>query len=442
MTLLSKSKNIWELRPTVDDLAAGSRYASITLPWTFDRMMMNSSSVGQQSRALNIAKGIVGQEMLRRALSDRNVTSHVQRKSHRDEDLFDFNVSIDGKFRKLDVKSINYYRDYPDVGRSPLTTDLIVANAAYAGPDWRRFFPMLVPHTQIRQDKEAYCFAISSSIDFRQDMDTDRTNHAITAFPYGEPMPFLSSKRLCLERERVSEGFYINCCYRTGALLDRGELQLTVVGEWAGNLQMIHVDLKRDRVISDVGPFSCISSFRINRTSYETLYGEIEISVGRNNFVTMIYNTLRRNINLEPNVPLVLTRGDFCNLVLPTDYTMYVIGWLLKEEFVEKCRNYTGWIWPLDSANKYENQPWSQITRNDQETITRAGFADCIQVKPHLVKAGWMKTTGRGGGACCYVFPNVGYRGGVKETNLYVLPQDLHIMDELGTQRIANGTSK
>ncbi len=43
-----------------------------------------------------------------------------------------------------------------------------------------------------------------------------------------------------------------------------------------------------------------------------------------------------------------------------------------------------------------------------------------------------MKTSGGpGGNACCYVFPNV-RGGGIRETNLYVLPQDLTIMDELG----------
>ena len=42
-----------------------------------------------------------------------------------------------------------------------------------------------------------------------------------------------------------------------------------------------------------------------------------------------------------------------------------------------------------------------------------------------------MKTTGRGGGACCYVYPNIGANGGVKETNLYVLPQDLRTIASL-----------
>lgn len=433
MTLLNTSEDIWELVPTKEDLAAGARYAAITLPWTFNRMMMNSSSVGQQSRALNIAKGIVGQEMLRRALSSRKIMTRVQRKSHRAEDLFDFYVTIAGKDRKLDLKTINYYRDYTNVDRVPLSRDLIIANAAYPGPDWRSFFPMLVPHTQIRQDKEAYCFGITSSIDFRKDIYSDRIDLALTAFPYGQPMPFLSSKKLCLARESVNKGFYIDCLYRGRALLNSRWLQLIVIGEWAGDVHTIKINIERDCTISNVGPFSCVSSFQIDHKDYETLYGQIEISVGRNDFVAAVYNAARRDINVKPDLPLVLTRSDFCNLVLPSDYVMYVLGWLSKEEFLEKCRKYTGWIWPLDRVDRYENQPWSRVTQKDRTTIAGAGFDDCIHGKPCLVRAGWMKTTGGGGGACCYVFPNIGIKGGVKETNLYVLPQDLHIMDELGT---------
>lgn len=431
MKLLSKSDEIWLLKPTKDDLIAGAEYAAITLPWTFNRMMLNTSSAGQQSRALNIAKGIVGQEMLRLALLERGISPQVQRKSYRDEDLFDFHLPIKGTVRKLDVKSINYYTNYGDVGREPFSSELIMTNASYPGPDWRRFFPMLVPHTQIGQDKEAYCFSIASSIDFRGDIDTNRIGYALTAFPYGKPMAFLSSKRLVLARESAGKGLYIRFSYTTEYLLNAVELPLTVLGEWDGTLKKVQVHLKRNNTVSGIGPFSSVSSFQIERENYDNLYGRIEVTVSQNEFDDPVYNSSRRNINVEPDETLVFARSDFCNLMLPTDYSMYVIGWVMKEEFLQKCRNYTGWVWPNDKVNKYENQPWSQITEKDEKAITRAGFDDCIQDKPRLLKAGWMKTHGGGGGACCYVFPNIGRNGGVKETNLYILPQDLHIMDEL-----------
>lgn len=434
MTLLTKPDEIWVLQPTKNDLTAGAKYASITLPWTFNRMMMTTSSRGQRKRALNIAKGIVGQNMLHRALAERGIQSQVQRKSHRDEDLFDFHLPLEGTLRKLDLKTFSYYADYDDLGRKPFSSELLVANAGYPGPDWRRFFPMLVPHTQIRQDREVYCFAIASSIDFRHDIDANPIDHALTAFPYGPAMVFLSSNRLCLARETAGEGFYVECSYVAEGLLDGHELSLTVLGEWDGSLRKVQVPLGRNSRVSDIGPFSCVSSFQVGREDYDRLYyGRIEIAVCGNDFVEPLYNYRRRNVNVEPAEALQLNHGDFCNLILPSEYTMYFIGWIAKEEFLQKCRGYTGWVWPNDRIDRHQNRPWSQITENDRRTIARAGFVDCIQTRPPLLRAGWMKTTGRGGGAYCYVYPNIGKGGGVRETNLYILPQDLHIMDQLGT---------
>jgi len=428
---LSRAEEVWSLLPTQDHLAAGARYAAITLPWTFNRMMLNTESGGQRRRALNISKGIVGQEVLREALVERGKQAVLQRKSHRDEDLFDLHVEIDGDLRKYDLKTLNYYSDYAGVDRPPFSPQLVVDNAAYAGPDWRRFFPMLVPHTQIRQHKEGYCFAIASSIDFRRDPATDRSMYWLAAFPYGEWLPFLAAKRLCLARESAGKGFRIGCSYHTEALLNHGEAKLTVYGEWSGQACEEEATLSPNGGVDEVGPFSCISSFRVTQRDYERLYGRIEISVARNDLGERVLNSTRRNVNTVPESSFVLTREDFCNLVLPQSYTVNFIGWISKEEFLLRCRQYTGWVWPRDSKSRYDNQQWSQITERDHTKLARAGFEDCVQKKPPLLNAGWMKASGSGGGACCYVYPNIGRGGGVHETNLYVLPQDLHPMDEL-----------
>ena len=431
MTYFSKMDDIWELEPTKDDLIAGAKYAAITLPWTFDRMMINTGSRGQQSRALNISKGIVVQEILRRELRRKGKNPVTQEKSHREKDLFDFNMEVEGQLCKLDIKSFTYYSDYPDVGRSPLTKELIIENRGYCGHDWRCFFPMLVPHTQILQPKEAYCFVIASSTDPRQNVDKNRFDYRLTAFPYGEPLPFLSSKRLCLAREGANKGIYINCTYKSQALFNGQGIKLIVIGEWAGNLQKHEICMNKNSQVTNIGPFSCVSSFQISMADYERMFGLIEISIGLNELGDTILNASRRNINTLPCCPLTINREDFTNLILPTDYKIFVIGWISKKDFVEKCKDYVGWVWPLDKINKYANQPWSQITENDKIMIKRIGFGDCVQAKPSLLTAGLMKTTGKSSGACCYVFTNIGYRGGVKETNLYVLPQDLHIMNDI-----------
>ena len=430
MKKLNDKNDIWILEPTVEDLTAGADYASITLPWTFNRMMLNTGSKGQKSRALNIAKGIIGQEMLNRELAKRTIQAELERKSHRDTDMYDLSILIQGNETKLDLKSINFFTDYASLGRLPLSAELIIENAAYPGPDWRRFFPMLIPHTQIVQSKEAYCFAIASSIDLRNDIDTNRIGHALTAFPFGEMLGFASSKKLCLAREEAGKGFYITCSYSAKSLFD-SPISLKVLGEWKESRQEILIKLSPGKVARNIGPFSCVSSFQIDREDYDKLYGEIEISISRNDYDAVVFNTSRVNVNSPPGEVLTISRADFCNLMLPTDYTLYVIGWIFKDEFLELCKNYSGWVWPYDKVNKFENMPWSQITEKDLKSITKAGFEGTLQNNPRLLKAGWMKTNGRGGGSCCYVFPNIGQNGGVKETNLFILPQDLYTMDSL-----------
>jgi hypothetical protein len=165
---------------------------------------------------------------------------------------------------------------------------------------------------------------------------------------------------------------------------------------------------------------------------YDNFLGRIDIQVTRNDFGAAIRDSAQKNINVVPSTLLALVKSDFCNLLLPSDYKLYVIGWTPKSEFLASCRNYSAWVWPQDSISKYENRPWAQITDKDRSTLKNAGFDDCIQTKPSKINAGWLKTTGKGNGACCYVFPNT-FSGGIRETNLYVLPQDLQVMATLGS---------
>jgi len=426
MKKLSQAEEIWVLRPTEADLVAAARYAAISMPWTFNRMMKNTAAAGQCERALNIAKGIVAQEVLRRQLVQRGIAPQVQRKSHRDEDFFDFCIPVAGADVKLDVKSVNYYSNYPGTGRLPFAPQLLVENAGYSGPDWRRFFPMLMAHTQIGQDKEMYCFAIASSIDPRKDLFADRSNHKIAAFPVGEHLPFLSSKKLCQAREGAGKGFYLGCSYESNSLLEAEGATVQIIGEWAGSLCEREVPLSCGSEF-ETGPWSCVSAFQLQVKDLSYFTGNLHTRVLSNEFDGDVRNARMENVNQYPSEPLVLTLADFCNLILPDDYTLYFIGWTTKKDYLEACRKYHGWVWPKDSVNKYENQPWSP-TGDDHKLFERIGFAECVT--GGAVAFGALKTTGRGNGACCYVFPNT-HGGGLRETNLYVLPQDLNIMDDL-----------
>lgn len=431
MTKLSDQQEIIELTPTIDDLRAGANYSAITLPWTFNRMMFNTGVKGQNTRAHNIAKGIVVQAILRRYLLAAGIDAEDEVKSHRANDLFDFRINRGDESLLLDVKSIHYYTDYAVEGREEFSPELLIANANYPGPDWRHFFPMLVPHTQIKQPKEAYCFAISSSHDFRHLGPQETEVEYIAAFPYGEALPFLTTKKLVAAREEVGKGFYIQINYHKGELLGADTLTARVVGEWDGELVEYPVDLVANANGAEVGPLSCFSNINLDRDQYEEFHGQIDVSVCRNDFGDAVLNSSRRDINAIPTENVSWIRDSFCNLCLPTDFRIYLVGWTVKEQFLENCRKYSGWVWPNDAENKFHNQSWSQMTESDTKALQRAGFEDCIGKKPSRVNAGWLKTHGHGGGACCYVFPNIGRFGGVKETNLFVLPQDLNTISSI-----------
>lgn len=427
--MIPESKSIWELTATKQDLEAGAFYASVSLPWTYNRMSLRSRSEGQQSRAINIAKGIVVQEVLRRAFTERGVIPVIQRKSHRDEDLFDFKIPIDGGLKTLDIKSFHFYTDYSGTGRQPLSSKLIFENRQYAGPEWRRFFPMLVPHDQITTGKDAYCFAISSSIDPRKDIHRKRASYAITAFPYGNWIGFLSSKPLCLAREAAGKGFAISIDYK--APQNSSPISLVVIGEWSGERQVEEVELKPGAANLGTKPFSCVSSFRLKRDDYEQMTGHFLISINSNDFSTRIQDSGVTNVNLIPDTPLQISSADFCNLVLPSDFTVYTIGWISKDDFVNRYRQYTGWLGPTQDAPDF-NRPWTSVSEEDRRIMRRIGLGNVQSLSSEQSHAGVVrKGDTNNNGACCYVFPYIGKFGGVKETNLYILPDDLNIMDVL-----------
>lgn len=430
MSRLSRAEDIWILKPNREDLLTGATYAAISLPWTFNRMMKNTSSRGQCERGLNVAKGIVAQEVLRRELLQWDIPVEVERKSYRDEDLFDFRLPIAGSSVTLDVKSCNHYNNYPGDERPPLSRELIIENKSYGGPDWRRFFPLLVPHTQIDQHKEGYCFAIATSIDFRRNGTDGRSCSRFTAFPFGEHLNFLSSPRLCQARESAGKGFYLDVAYESGGTwVEASEIEVRLIGEYKGEGRELIALIGKGTTLR-MGPFSCLSSIQIDEASYREFYGRLSVDVGENEFDAIIRNSLRENVNVVPERPLIFTPMDFCNLVLPDDYTLHFIGWIPKQEYLSAVKQYTGWVWPWDKVNRFENQLWSTITENDLGLLSKLGLHDQLRQNPVYINAGLMKTTGKGNGACCYVFPNT-YGGGLRETNLYVLPQDLYTMDQL-----------
>ena len=229
MDKLRGADDLWVLTPRASDLREAARYAAISLPWTFNRMLKKRDSRGQQRRALNIAKGILGQEMLKRKMREVGLRAETPRKSHRVTDFFDFLVPMGSEAVKMDLKSIHYYHDYELLGRVPFSVDLLLQHAGYPGPDWRTFFPMMVPHTQINQAKQAYCFAIARSLDVRVDVSTDRMDYALTAFPSRSSRAISQFQKALSGTRGGPEGIQYLSCVQTRSPLfqecDNGSLR-------------------------------------------------------------------------------------------------------------------------------------------------------------------------------------------------------------------------
>ena len=428
MSKLKCTSDIWEISPTLESKRTAANYASRTLPWTFNRMMANTSALGQCGRGLNIAKGIAVQEALAKYMRTQGHDIELERKSHRADDLFDFRTKIGEKEHLIDVKSIAYYNDYPGDIRAPFNNELIIEYADYGGPDWRIFFPMLVPHTQINQDKHGYIFVITKSGDFRRDILGDRVEDFIIAYPYGPYLPFLTARQLCIRREEENKGIYLVFELQDDYLFDN-VIQADVLFEWNGQCQSSSIQLNTGCDQVEIGPMSVFNGIRLSRKDFAALNVDIHCRVSRNELVGEIFNASRSaNLNTSPDTTMSINKDCFCNLMLPNDYTAVVLGWITKEEFITRCKSYSAWIWPKDSIDRNRNQVWSQVTAKDQKMLDRIGLIDTYDREAGIINAGILKTTGRGSGANCYVFPNV-YRTGVKETNLYVLPQDLNTMN-------------
>ncbi len=418
-----KKSDIISIKPTDKQKSLGSDYALKTLPWTFNRMMSNTSTAGQNSRAMNIAKGVVAQSIFKSVLTNLGVNAEEEKKSHRDSDLFDLRFDVNNSETKFDLKSFNVYTDYILKGREPFSIDFLLENQSYPGPNWTQFFPMLVPHTQISQDKNAYIFALGASKDFRKwNPVSTQKNNVLATFPFGENLPFYMSSKLCLERENSKKGFFVKVTIENNVLVNPKD-KFYLTGEYNG--KTVNYELPANSKNQVLGPFACLSSIWTKDSNAILGLESLAIRIDKNELKSPVLSATRKNINVEPEI-MEFRQKDFCNLILPDDYELHFLGWIGKEDYTERCLNYSAWIWPKDSEDKFSNQQWTTFSDGDKTTMAKV-LGEGVDPKKGL---GIMKTTGRGGGAACYFYPNI-HGGGVKETNFYVLLNDLKPIGKL-----------
>ena len=422
---MRKKADIHTAQPSGALRREGAEYALKTLPWTFNRMMANTSPAGQNSRALNIAKGVVAQGLFRELMIESGRKVAEQEKSHRNSDLFDLRVQGGNHEVLLDLKSFNIYTNYKIKGRPDFSLDYLLECQSYDGPLWTKFFPMLVPHTQIQQaSKDAYVFALGASRDFRKlELKDEKAENVFAVFPFGPWLPFLTSSKLALLREENSNEFYLQVQVKADTQ-PKEKSEIHFVGESQG--VTVTRSVRANGAPVKVGPFSLLAS--IYTESKQLLSGleEIRVSISNQGYSEKVLNSARRNINEPPQEPLVYSRKDFCNLILPEDYTVHFLGWITKPDFRKASRSHRAWVWPKDSIDKFSNQAWATFSDRDKKDLAKV--EEDMEFKGGV---GALKTTGLGNGAACYFYPNM-YGGGVREMNFYCLLNDLSPLSILG----------
>lgn len=414
MTRVNDADQILQVSPTLPERKSGARYAAISLFWTYDRMRQEAKrSNATRNQAFNIAKGLVGQKCLQRALDERGVEIKLEEKSHRETDSYDLRFPEQSSFSDLDLKTFNHFTDYGVDEKPPLDRNLIGDNIDYEGPEWGHFFPMLVPYDQFSQDKEAYCFAISSSIDYRSHIE-GRGGYELYAYPdtnnaVGE---FLVSD---IEgRESRSEALSISV--KTSVNGKKTPLELKVIGEINGNLEERWIEVTSTPTM--FGPVSGVASFKITEETYRTLDNQgshIEIEVAS----SPADDALSRN-------SLKLTTDDFHNLLMPSEFTFYFVGWITKQGFKSQAQTHPGWRRP--SRDEFtRNKRWTDLSDRD-ERFLRGNELGWTIADDRAVQGAVRQDAG------CYYYPKLDRQnmdwGGLQRTNLYVLPGDLRPMDE------------
>ena len=406
---------IWEIQPTLEDKYLGARYAGISLFWTYDRMTQEQRYAhAKRNRAFNISKGHAAQLALYRELSTRGVDVTLEEKSHRVTDSYDLRFPDHPEFDDLDLKTFNHFTNYGVDEKPPLTPELIADNFAYDGPEWGHFFPLLVPYDQFTHAKDAYCFGITSSIDYRSRI-TGRDGYELYAFPNTDERIGQFLVTGIESREQADTGFSLSVRF-TSQDAPVGH-KLKIIGEWDGRIKEQWVPIGDQQ--EPFGTLAGVNSFKIRKQTYQLLEQTdtaiaIEV-VGSDSGLS------------ETDARLTVSAADFHNLLMPTEFNLYVLGWIPKAAFQTRALNHPGWTNPSQTEFT-RNQHWNSISATDKRLFA-SNNVDWTLTDEQTVRGAVRKNSG------CYYYPKINRQnidnGGLQKTNLYVVPADLRLLDEL-----------
>lgn len=450
MKKLSKAKDIWPACEVQEsDIQEAIDYATISLPWTFDRLRYGPrSQKAVNSRLLHILMGVLNQTILERVLTSRGFECSKDWKKYRESDVFDFMINR----RKYDVKTVHIYSKYnSDWDRKEFSIKLLMANKDYDGPEWRRFFPMMVTISQLTIDKmkDSYIFGIAETYEdlrLREPILSDAGFWC--AAPYARAHNFLHSTRVINQREEEDKGFKLKVSWRrTQRSLIEGEKKrasITLFGEWTGDRRSEVLELTEGKTVLSDKEFSSLSCVRFDHPAILDSYDTIVVTA-ENFFDQFISKPTKPSINLNnPDFEWKLKKDSFVNLQVPEDYKVYWIGHIPFKEFASKFPSHKSYFIP-HPKNMNRNQPGvvnarsrkklESLDRKREKAIAKGikipwpEFLSLVDDKNHI-KAGLLLSAMRGRrpiGAACYVYPPYA----LWETALYVLPGDLYAMDYL-----------
>lgn len=444
MKNLESPGQIWKTRITTGDFKSAVDYATISLPWTFDRMHYGPKKQNTvNNRLWHIMSGVLNQTLLERELKSRGYHCKLDWSHYRITDIFDFEI---GK-KVFDVKTASIFSEYDEqLGREPFSPELLIRYRKYPGPKWRRFIPMMVPMTQLNvaHEKNGYIFGLAVlPYDQRKLTPTKGDKGFWCAAPYGDAHSFLHKRALIEAREQASKGFFPVFEWKKGqATLDDTDSSatITIYGEWDGDKAIEKLELspgQRVVVETELSSLSCI------RLEHPTALpsGDVLKVRAKNNLKEAIpdFTDPTKNLN-DSRFVWDLGAESFVNLRVPEDYVVYWLGHIPLQDFAQRFQNYPCWFIP-NPKNMDENVPGelSNDFREGLEAYDRRrakAIANGLEtpwpemmplVRGKTINAGIMIAATRPGqnlGAACYVYPPYA----LSESALYVLPKDLYPM--------------
>jgi hypothetical protein len=448
MRKLTTADEIWPASVvTKSDIDEALNYATISIPWTFDRMRYGPRAQNAvNNRLIHIMMGVLNQSILERELTSRGLSCSKDWTKYRESDIFDFKINN----KIFDVKTTVLYSKYNDeVGREPFSPKLFVQQKDYCGSKWRQFFPLMVTLSQlsIKKQKDAYIFGIAET-----EEDIRKTNPILDdkgfwcAVPFGKAHSFFHSPSAIVAREEAGNGFKIVVTWNRAQARINGSrrvINLTLFGEWDGETCTEELSITEGKKAVSKNLFSSLSCLKFDHPALLNDNDDISVSVD-NKFKNDVPKPSNPLINLnDSDFDWKLGSGSFVNLLVPDNYKVYWIGFIPFNEFASKFADYPSYFIPKGD-NMDENQAGRVNERMKKSLLAmdkrRKKAIDAgIKIpwpafEPLIdganINAGFLLVAqrfGRAIGAACYYYPPYA----MPEGAIYVLPKDLYEMAEL-----------